>query len=171
MKLLRITADGLPLFREKVELTFYARQRVSEDDRNALHKLFSNVYINPVNGLIGINASGKTSVLKLVLLVLDILNHEPINHLDTKGILGFDGKVCLNIWFYSENSNDICRLETCIETQKVLSGEVRYVIRDERLWTKVASTVSTRKICLILMDCNLLQYAIRTRNTCQMMSV
>ncbi len=27
MKLLRITAEGLPLFKEKLDLSFYARQR------------------------------------------------------------------------------------------------------------------------------------------------
>ena len=68
MKLLRITADGLPLFKEKLDLCFYAQQRVSEDQKGILYSLFSNIYLNPANGFIGINASGKTSVLKVILL-------------------------------------------------------------------------------------------------------
>ena len=31
MKLLRITAEGLPLFKEKLDLNFYAQQRVAEE--------------------------------------------------------------------------------------------------------------------------------------------
>lgn len=148
MKLLRITADGLPLFREQVDLTFYSRQRVAEDDRKALFHLFSNVYMNPVNGLIGINASGKTSALKLILLTLGILNNDSINHLETRDILGADGQVCMNTYFYAEDPQEVCRLETHIAPQKDMSGELHYVIADEKLWTKAASSVITKKAML-----------------------
>ena len=108
MRLLRITADGLPLFSGKADLTFYARERVSENDRFRLQKLFSNVWANPVSLLIGINASGKTSVLKLILLALGILRHEHINCLETRDILGSCGQVRINTWFYGEASREIC---------------------------------------------------------------
>jgi hypothetical protein len=36
MKLLKITADGLPLFKEKLDICFYAQQRVSEDQKDIL---------------------------------------------------------------------------------------------------------------------------------------
>ena len=61
MKLLRITAEGLPLFKEKLDLSFYAQQRVAEEQKNILYPLFSNIYMNPATGFIGINASGKIS--------------------------------------------------------------------------------------------------------------
>ena len=61
MKLLRITAEGLPLFKEKLDVCFYAQQRIAEEHKNILYPLFSNIYLNPANGFIGINASGKTS--------------------------------------------------------------------------------------------------------------
>ena len=78
MKLLRITASEFPSFKEELDLTFYAQQRVREEDKNVLLPLFSNVYLNPTNAFVGVNASGKTSVLKLILLVLDLLNNKPI---------------------------------------------------------------------------------------------
>lgn len=37
--------------------------------------IFSNIYMNSATGFIGINASGKTSVLKVILLALEILNN------------------------------------------------------------------------------------------------
>ncbi|MCD8218139.1 MAG: hypothetical protein LUD01_08875 [Clostridiales bacterium] len=101
MKLLRITANGLPLFKEKLDLCFYAQQRIAEDHKELLYPLFSNIYLNPANGFIGINASGKTSVLKVILLVLEMINNEPINHIETGDILGESEKVVLNTYFFS----------------------------------------------------------------------
>lgn len=95
MKLLRITAEGLPLFKEKLDLTFYAQQRIAEEQKSILYPLFSNIYLNSATGFIGINASGKTSVLKVILLALEIINNEPINHIETRDILG-DAKEVTN---------------------------------------------------------------------------
>ena len=37
MKVLRITAKGLPLFKEDLDICFYTHQRVSEDDKENLY--------------------------------------------------------------------------------------------------------------------------------------
>ena len=100
MKLLRVTAQGLPLFKEKLDLSFYAQQRVAEEDKVNLYSLFSNIYLNPANAFIGINASGKTSVLKVLLLALGIINNEPINHMNTKDILGKYKKMLFECVFF-----------------------------------------------------------------------
>ena len=145
MKLLKITADGLPLFKEKLDICFYAQQRVSEDQKDILYSLFSNIYLNPANGFIGINASGKTSVLKVILLSLGILNNEPINHIETKDILGNAQKAVLNIFFYSESKKEICRLETIITSRQTKTEGIVYRILSENLWLKKADEVITRK--------------------------
>ena len=36
MKILRITAQGLPLFKDDLDICFYTQQRVSEDDKDSL---------------------------------------------------------------------------------------------------------------------------------------
>ena len=72
MKLLKLTAEGLPLFKDKLELTFFAKQRVGESDAMRLHYLFSNIYLNTSTAFIGINASGKTSILKVILLRIKV---------------------------------------------------------------------------------------------------
>ncbi len=148
MKLLRITANGLPLFKEKLDICFYAQQRVSEDQKGTLYPLFSNVYLNPANGFIGINASGKTSVLKVILLSLGILNNDPINHIETRDILGSAEKAELNIFFYSELSKEICFLETIISSKRTKIEGVVYRILSERIWSKQADEVTTRKALL-----------------------
>ena len=148
MKLLRITAEGLPLFKEKLDLTFYAQQRIAEEQKNILYPLFSNIYMNPAVGFIGINASGKTSVLKVILLALDIINNEPINHIETRDILGDSKEVILNMYFFSRKTSEICRLETIITARKSKSEGITYSIASETLWTKGISEVTTRKAML-----------------------
>jgi uncharacterized protein len=148
MKLLRIMAEGLPLFKGKLDINFYAQQRVAEEDKNILYPLFSNIYLNSANGFIGINASGKTSVLKVILLVLELLNNEPINHIETKDILGYSKEIKLNTYFFSRSSKEICRLETIITAGKSKSEGDVYSIVSETLWTKDVVEVVTRKAML-----------------------
>ena len=148
MKLLRITAEGLPLFKEKLDLSFYAQQRLTEEHKEILYPLFSNIYLNPANGFIGINASGKTSVLKVILLVLGIINNEPGNHIQTRDILGSSEKVVFNTYFYSEKNKKICRLETVITARRDKTEGIIYNIVSETIWTKRPEEVITRKAML-----------------------
>lgn len=148
MKLLRITADGLPLFKETLDMCFYAQQRISDDQQNTLHPLFSNIYINMANGFIGVNASGKTSVLKVVLLSLGIINNEPINHIETKDILGNTKKAVLKTYFFSELTREICCLETVITSTESSAIGAAYSILSEKLWVKNAREIITRKSLL-----------------------
>lgn len=154
MKLLNISVDGLPLFKEKLDLPFFAQQRVNEDDLDMLVPLFSNVYPNPTNAFIGVNASGKTSVLKVIVLALGILNNEPINHIKTCDILGDAKKVTINIFFYSD-AGEMCRLETVITSDKDNTEGTKYSIVEEKLWAKAASEVKSRKTLTEFSDKNL----------------
>lgn len=146
MKILRITAQGLPLFKQDLDIVFYAQQRVSEDDKERLFKLLSkpSVYLHSANAFIGINASGKTSVLKAIQLALSIVNNEPINHVDAKMILGGTKKTVFHIYFYDANEN-ICCLETDIISHKTKTGDFVYSIANEKLWKKPGATVQSRK--------------------------
>lgn len=144
MKLLRITAEGLPLFKEPLNISFYTQQRIYEEDKELLYPLFSNIYMNCAEAFIGINASGKTSVLKVILLVLKLLNNEPLNHIETKDILGNTKQAVLNTYFYSA-AKEVCRLETEITSETTKTGEQIYRITGESLWSKPESSVATRK--------------------------
>lgn len=51
-------------------------------------RMVDHYFLHCANAFIGINASGKTSVLKVVNLAMNIINNEPINHIEAKEILG-----------------------------------------------------------------------------------
>ena len=144
MKILRITAQGLPLFKEDLDICFYAQQRVSEDDKNNLYNMIENYYLHSACAFIGINASGKTSVLKVVNLALSIIKNEPINHAETKSILGGAKKATICTYFYDKR-NYACCLETEITAKKSKNGEYIYSIISERLWEKPIGSVRSKK--------------------------
>ena len=100
MKILRITAKGFPLFKENLDICFYTQQRVNEDDKECLYRMVDHYYLHCANAFIGINASGKTSVLKVVNLAMNIINNEPINHIEAKEILGKTNEAILCIYFF-----------------------------------------------------------------------
>ena len=144
MKILRITAQGLPLFKEDLDICFYAQQRVSEDDKNNLYNMIENYYLHSACAFIGINASGKTSVLKVVNLALSIIKNEPINHAETKSNLGGAKKATICTYFYDKR-NYACCLETEITAKKSKNGEYIYSIISERLWEKPIGSVRSKK--------------------------
>ena len=144
MKILRITAQGLPLFKEDMDICFYTQQRVSEDDRNNLYNLIDNYYLHSACAFIGINASGKTSVLKVINLALNIIKNEPINYVEAKTILGGSEKATIRTYFYDKRKY-ICCLETVITAKKAKTGEYVYSILSERLWEKPIAGVKSKK--------------------------
>jgi hypothetical protein len=146
MKILRITAQGLPLFKQELDILFYAQQRVSEDDKESLYTLLSKpgVYLHTANAFIGINASGKTSVLKAIQLALNIVGNEPINHVEARTILGGTENAVFHIYFYDAKQN-ICCLETEITAKKAKAGDFVYSIVNEKLWEKPISAVKSKK--------------------------
>lgn len=144
MKILRITANGLPLFKKELDICFYTQQRVSEEDKGNLYCLRENYYLHSACAFIGINASGKTSVLKFISLALNILNNNPINHVEEKSILGGTEKATIHTYFYDKRSH-ICCLETVITSKKTKTGEYIYSILSESLWEKSIASVKSKK--------------------------
>lgn len=144
MKILRITAQGLPLFKDDLDICFYSKQRVSDDDKDSLYKMEGNYYLNPACAFIGINASGKTSALKVINLALNIVNNEPINHVDSRYILLGTEKATITTYFY-DNRKYICCLETVITAKKAKTENFIYSILSEKMWEKPLSSVNSKK--------------------------
>lgn len=144
MKILRITVNGLPLFKQELDLLFYTQQRIGEDDKEKLYKIEPNYYLHTACAFIGINASGKTSVLKVINLALNILRNEPINHVESRNILGACERATFKICFLDKKNNVYC-LKTVITSKKAKAGRYVYSIIEEKLWGKPISSVKSKK--------------------------
>lgn len=154
MKVLKIEAKGLKLFKNEISIDFYAKQRVSLDKNEMLTNLFSNVYINNVISFIGKNASGKTTTLKVISFALQLLRNEPINKIKYREILtGLkeDEEVEFNIYFLT-NTNKISKLKTIIKANidfenNNLDNNLKnqYFISHEELKEKSISSIRSKK--------------------------
>lgn len=103
MRILRIEADGIFLFNDKIVIDFNAEQRVYPDNAAMLYNPFGSTYTNNVLSFVGVNASGKTTSLKLISFIMSLLNAEAINNIGAKVVLERSKKVTLKTYFYDKN--------------------------------------------------------------------
>ena len=136
MKLLKLSVSGLPLFKGDLEFEFVAKQRVDAHDKEHMHNLFAHIYQNNAISITGINAAGKTTLLKVLTFSMDMLKNTPINNASNHEILDgltADQQVTFNCYFYASTEH-IHYLRTVIRKENA-----RYIIASEEL--------KSRKIC------------------------
>ena len=151
MRLLKIFIQDMPRFKGNIDIDFITKQRVAEDDQEKLFNTFSNnytsIYTNQAISFIGLNASGKTTILKAISFVINLLNNEALNNIKSKEILddlSDNEKVKITSFFYNDNS--VYKLETHIEKRvNQVDNESKLIITEERLWEKDATKVKTKK--------------------------
>lgn len=147
MKLLKIVINGLPHFKNELDIDFVALQRVDDYDKERLCNVFSNIYVNKAISFVGINASGKTTILKAILFVMNMLNNESLNNIKSKTILDDlddNQQVVITTYFY--DGHDVNKLETSI-VKKIsdVDGSEKLIIKDEKLWSKDGAKTKTKK--------------------------
>lgn len=154
MRILRIEADGLYLFNGRIVIDFNAEQRVYPDNAAMLFNPFGKTYTNNVLSFVGVNASGKTTSLKLVSFVMSLLNAEAINNIDSKVVLERSKNVSLKTYFYDENKG-VCLLETIIGVTKEEGAADRYTIIYENLFIRAAGSITSKVNLFEFTDDNL----------------
>ena len=158
MKILIIKVEGLPLYKNTFDVSFCAVQRVQTNHMDSVFNLFGNIYINTIEAFAGINASGKTTALKIISFANLLLNATPLSAEYVPKILGDGINTIFDIDFYSDGK--IYHLTSEMIKEKNLDGSTKINISSERLWAKSATTRINKS--------NLLDYCentpIRVRN-------
>jgi hypothetical protein len=158
VKILRIKVEGLPLYKNTFDVSFCAVQRVQTNHMDSVFNLFGNIYINTIEAFAGINASGKTTALKIISFANLLLNATPLSAEYVPKILGDGINTIFDIDFYSDGK--IYHLTSEMIKEKNLDGSTKINISSERLWAKSATTRINKS--------NLLDYCentpIRVRN-------
>jgi ABC-type polysaccharide/polyol phosphate transport system ATPase subunit len=137
MRILKIAVNGLKLFSNSLEIDFTTTQRVRNDKSEMLYKISPQIYQNNAIAFIGINASGKTTTLKVISFIMQMLNNEPINKIENRTILNGlkkQDKIVFDIYFTFSDS--IYKLETTIRNKSVDEIENKFIIENEQLWKK-----------------------------------
>ncbi len=151
MRLLKMAVNGLTLFKGAVNIDFFAEQRVSSDNNEMVSPCFGSVYTNNVMSVVGINASGKTSLLKVISFVIEFINGESVNNINNKDILKDSEKIEIIVFFF-DPGNGVCKLESEIIRIKDNEIDYRYIINSERLWVKKTSRVKSKKDLFVFDD-------------------
>lgn len=138
MRILRIKVNGLPLYKNPFDISFCATQRVQSNHLNSVYKLFGNIYINTVEAFAGINASGKTTALKVVSYSSMLLGAAPLNAEFIPQILGENIKTVFDIDFYADEK--IFHLTSEIIKLKKKDGTFVTRIVSEKLWIKTVTS-------------------------------
>ena len=144
MRLLKMSVSGLTLFKDTIDIDFYTEQRVSGDNNEMVTPCFGNVYTNNVVSIVGINASGKTSLLKVISFVIDFMNGESINNIINVDILDDTQNVAITVYFFAPKKG-FFKLESEIIRAGNDDLDNRYVINGERLWCKKVSRIKSKK--------------------------
>lgn len=100
IKLLRTSIEGLKLFENnRMDLNFIATKKVKQEevDEHIVEHLIGSIYKQNLIAFAGINASGKTTALKLITMILELFmqnkslenlsNEEVLEHLDETSTL------------------------------------------------------------------------------------
>jgi len=140
MKLLKIEFENIGIFEKGFTFDLTATDRVTESSQVA--KIYKSIYSQNVVALTGPNASGKTSLLKLLRLAFKIVIHNaglddisPIN-----GVIK-DGTI-MKVDFYNESI--FYRLISTIGIQDQLQDN-KYYFKDEIVYSKVKSEVRNKE--------------------------
>ncbi|MEE0989687.1 MAG: AAA family ATPase [Kandleria vitulina] len=127
-----------------MDIDFYAEKRVLSDNAEMVSNLFGKFYTNNVLSVVGINASGKTSLLKLLSFVFHYLNGKSINDIEEREVFTDSKEVLIEAVFYSKEKG-ICKLSSKIVRKRVNMIEEKYEVEEEKLYIKNINKVKSKK--------------------------
>ena len=146
VKILRIRYENIPLFHNGCfEFSFMAEDRVS--DPTQVFQLRKNLYTQKLTALVGINASGKTSALKLIYLaMLILLRRASLNELHYGKEFLQDGTTI---------TIDFCHGDSCYELHSIIgkrapsrSMGTELYFKEEQLFKKPLASIKSKKDAL-----------------------
>lgn len=138
MKILRIKVQGLSLYKNIFDISFCAVQRVHKNHLNSVYNLVGNIYVNTVEAFAGINASGKTTALKVVSFTSVLLGADPLSAEFVPQILDDGIKTIFDIDFFLDGK--IYHLTSEVIKHRGQDGKPKVRILSERLWVKSVSS-------------------------------
>ena len=113
MKIIKVAAEGINLFKDRIDIDFYAEKRVLADNSEIVSNLFGRFFTNNVISVVGINASGKTSLLRFISFVFNYMNGMSINTISEREVFTDSREISIEVIFYTEEKG-LCKLSSKI---------------------------------------------------------
>lgn len=145
MKILRVKFDNIIIFDEPFDIDFTAPDRILEN--SGVYNIWGPVNTQQIMSIIGINASGKTTSLKLIDFAFEIvLNNKRLSEMSIPSVLlnkeTEKTGVVMTVYFYKDNK--IFELESKIKYRENDNGEVYFYYENEVLRSKAKSNVTSK---------------------------
>ncbi|WP_338232673.1 AAA family ATPase [Companilactobacillus muriivasis] len=147
LRFLSLDIDGYSLFNEKLTFSLLTDSRVSQNHTESLMHLYGSNYTNNVTTIVGKNATGKTTVLKLTIGILSLLlNNRSIGETKLNEILFDNSKVTFNIYLYGNDGflyKD--RIVIAKNEDGLDSNSSNLEIKEEKIYKKRALISESKK--------------------------
>lgn len=142
MKILRIRYDNLPLFKDgKLDINFTAMDRVV--NKKSVFSVYNNIYSERIIAFVGINATGKTTILKLINLAMQIVVGG--KGLDEPGVMEsmlIDDGIKMTVDFFKDDQ--FYQLQSVFGIDRK-NNRQKFIFRDEVLLSKSKYCVTSKK--------------------------
>lgn len=148
MKILRIKFDNVLIFKDSFDFRFDVTDRILLEEE--VYRIHKSIATQNVISIVGVNAVGKTTTLKLINMALEIvINNKGLNESGVIPAIIFNREVLnsglkLTVDFF--NDNRFYQLESIIKIRENSSGNIYFYYEDEVLKSKPKSNVNSREV-------------------------
>lgn len=144
MKLLKVVANNFKLCEKNFTISFMPTGNKNADDKEfELQEIADDLFVFSTLGIIGKNASGKTTAVELLSIIYDIFSNYRINK--SKNIFKFiENKVNLDITFFHDGT--IYRYITDLEKNINSVDNTSVFFKNEKLYKRIYKKAHSKNI-------------------------
>ncbi len=134
MKLLRVVANHFKLCEDNFTISFVPiANKTQEDKEFELHEIDEDLFVYKTIGIVGKNASGKTTTTDLLELIYDIFSDYRIH--SANNLFGFGNKIInIDVTFYHEGA--LYRYVTDLCKNKNMMNDTSILFKNQRLFKR-----------------------------------
>jgi ABC-type Mn/Zn transport systems, ATPase component len=144
LRLLDIRIRNYPLFEKEIDFSLLTSNRVAQDKVDSLNHLYGNNYTNNITTIVGKNATGKTTIMKLEMGILYLLfGNKSINETGLNEVLFDNSTVDFDVFLYG--TDGILIKDELSISQIINNEQSEFVINKEKIYIKKALLSESKK--------------------------
>ncbi len=141
---LKTQIENHPLFEDGLDFSLMSDARITENTRDQLTNLDGNLWINNLITIVGKNATGKTTIMRTIIGILQLLLYgNSIDQTSLQDILVGDQPITITSYFYG--SNQVLYKDVVTFKQNADKLNKKWIIDNELIYKKEFKNRFTKK--------------------------